>query len=140
MRVLILNNGYLQSSEENLNKTAPFSFIARIKSFRYAFAGIAVLIKTQHNARIHLIATTLVIGGGLFFQINYIEWCLIILAIMAVWISEALNTAIEFLCDIASPTAHPLIKQSKDLAAGAVLISAAGAMIIGLIVFMPYFH
>lgn len=140
MRVLMLNNEHLQSSEEILNKTAPFSFIARIKSFRYAFAGITVLIKTQHNARIHLIATTLVIGGGLFFQINYIEWCLIILAIMAVWISEALNTAIEFLCDIASPTAHPLIKKSKDLAAGAVLISAAGAMIIGLIVFMPYFH
>ncbi|CAE6517653.1 MAG TPA: diacylglycerol kinase family protein [Nitrosomonas nitrosa] len=129
-----------QSREENLNKTASFSFIARIKSFRYAFAGIAVLIKTQHNARIHLIATTLVIGGGLFFQINYIEWCLIILAIMAVWVSEALNTAIEFLCDIASPAPHPLIKKSKDLAAGAVLISAAGAMIIGLIVFMPYFH
>jgi diacylglycerol kinase (ATP) len=122
-----------------LNKRSTFSFAARIKSFNYAFAGIAVLIKSQHNARIHLLATILVIGCGLFFQIDFVEWCLAILAILAVLVSEALNTAIEFLCNAASPTPHPLIKKSKDVAAGAVLISAIGAIIIGLIIFLPYF-
>lgn len=124
---------------KNLNKTPAFSLTARVKSFRYAFAGIAVLIKSQHNAWIHTLATILVIGCGLFFQINPVEWCLIILAILAVLVSEALNTAIEFLCDATSPAPHPLIKKTKDVAAGAVLISAIGAAIIGSIIFLPYF-
>lgn len=122
----------------NKHKVSTFSFAARIKSFRYAFAGIAVLIKSQHNTWIHLLATILVISCGLFFQIDSVEWCLVILAILAVWVSEALNTAIEFLCDAVSPAPHPLIQKSKDVAAGAVLISAIGAVIIGLIVFLPY--
>ncbi len=125
--------------QKNLNKRSTFSFAARIKSFSYAFIGIAVLIKSQHNAWIHLLATTLVVSCGLFFQIDSVEWCLIILAILAVFVSEAFNTAIEFLCDVASPAPHPLIQKSKDVAAAAVLISAIGAVIIGLIIFLPYF-
>ncbi len=124
--------------KKNLNKLSTFSFTARIKSFRYAFTGIAVLIKSQHNAWIHLFATILVIGCGLFFQIDSVEWCLVTLAILVVLVSEAFNTAIEFLCNVASPAPHPLIKKSKDVAAGAVLISAVGAVIIGLIIFLPY--
>ncbi|WP_217646440.1 diacylglycerol kinase family protein [Nitrosomonas sp. Nm34] len=122
-----------------MNKLSTFSFAARIRSFSYALSGIAVLLKSQHNAWIHLVATTLVISGGLFFQIDPIEWCLVILAILAVFVAEALNTAIEFLCDAVSPTPHPLIQKSKDVAAGAVLISAIGAIVIGLIIFPPYF-
>lgn len=122
-----------------MNKTPAFSLTARVKSFRYAFAGIAVLIKSQHNVWIHTLATILVIGCGVFFQINPVEWCLIILAILAVLVSEALNTAIEFLCNVSSPAQHPLIKKTKDVAAGAVLISAIGAAIIGSIIFLPYF-
>jgi diacylglycerol kinase (ATP) len=122
-----------------LNKISSFSFAARIRSFSYAFTGIAILIKSQHNTWIHLLATTLAISCGLFFQIDSIEWCLVILAILAVFVSEALNTAIEFLCNAVSSAPHPLIQKSKDVAAGAVLISAIGAIIIGLIIFLPYF-
>lgn len=122
-----------------MNKISTFSFIARIRSFSYAFAGIAVLIKSQHNAWIHLLAIMLVISCGLFYQIDVVEWCLVILAIVAVLVAEALNTAIEFLCDVASPNLHPLVEKAKDVAAGAVLISAIGALIIGLTIFLPYF-
>lgn len=122
-----------------MNKTSTFSVAARIKSFSYAFAGIAVLIKSQHNAWIHLLVAIVVISCGLFFQIDSVEWCLIIFAILTVLVSEALNTAIEFLCDASSPAPHPLIQKSKDVAAGAVLISAMGAIIVGLIIFLPYF-
>lgn len=121
-----------------MNKASPFSITARIKSFSYAFAGIAVMIKSQHNAWIHLLATIVVTASGLFFQIDAVEWCLVILAILAVLVAEAINTAIEFLCDAASPAPHPLIQKSKDVAAGAVLISAIGAVLIGLIIFLPY--
>jgi diacylglycerol kinase (ATP) len=55
-----------------------------------------------------------------------------------VWVAEGLNTAFEFMCDVASPEFHPLVEKSKDVAAGAVLLSAVGAVIIGLIVFLPY--
>lgn len=96
-------------------------------------------MKSQQNAWIHLFATILVISCGLFFQIDSVEWCFVILAILAVFVSEALNTALEFLCDVVSPAPHPLIQKSKDVAAGAVLISAIGALIIGLIIFLPYF-
>ena len=96
------------------------------------------MLKGQHNAWVHLFATILVSITALFLHINTLEWCFLILSIMAVWVSEALNTAFEFLCDVASPEFHPLVKKSKDVAAGAVLLSAIGAAIIGCIVFIPY--
>jgi diacylglycerol kinase (ATP) len=65
------------------------------------------------------------------------EWCWIVLAIMSVWTAEALNTAFEFLADVASPEFHPLVQQAKDVAAGAVLLSAIGAAVIGLLVLGP---
>ena len=84
--------------------------------------------------------SVLVVVCGLFFQVNAIEWAILIFAIVIVLVSEALNTAIEFLCDLVSPNQHSLIKKSKDVAAGAVLISAIGAAIIGLIIFLPYIN
>jgi diacylglycerol kinase (ATP) len=66
------------------------------------------------------------------------EWCLLVLVITAVWVAEGLNTAFEFLCDVASPEFHPLVKKSKDVAAGAVLLSAVGAASVGLLIFIPY--
>ena len=76
--------------------------------------------------------------AGLFFCVSPSEWCLLVLAIISVWTAEALNTAFEFLADVASPEFHPLVKKSKDVAAGAVLISAIGAVIIGLLIFVPH--
>lgn len=114
-----------------------FKFTGRIRSFKHAFAGLWVMLKTQQNAWIHSIATLAVVIAGSFLTLSGTEWCMIILAIIAVWMSEALNTAFEFLADVTNPEFHPLIKKSKDVAAGSVLISAIGAVVIGCIVFVP---
>ncbi|MDD5707510.1 MAG: diacylglycerol kinase family protein [Kiritimatiellae bacterium] len=116
----------------------PFQFTGRIRSFKFAFAGIWTMLKTQHNAWIHAVATLGVVASGIFFGVSAAEWCWLVLAVMAVWTAEALNTAFEFLADVASPEFHPLVKHSKDVAAGAVLISAIGAVAVGLLVLGPH--
>ncbi len=116
----------------------PFQFTGRIRSFKYAFVGIWTMLKSQHNAWIHACATVTVVGAGFFFGVSPAEWCWLVLAVMAVWTAEALNTAFEFLADVASPAYHPLVKQAKDVAAGAVLLSAIGAGVIGLLVLGPH--
>lgn len=116
----------------------PFQFTGRIRSFKYAFHGIWIMIRSQHNAWLHALATGLVIGAGLFLRIARFEWNWLILAIMAVWSAEALNTAFEFLADATTPAYHPLIGKAKDVAAGAVLIAAIGSVLIGALVFGPH--
>jgi len=96
------------------------------------------MLRCQHNAWIHLAGTLVVIGAGLFFQLSAREWCWIILAIAIVWTAEALNTAFEFLADAASPEFHPLVRDAKDVAAGAVLITAIASTIIAVIIFRPH--
>jgi diacylglycerol kinase (ATP) len=115
-----------------------FTFNGRIRSVKPAIDGIWLVLRSQHNARVHLFASIAVIISGIRFQISPSQWALIITAIVLVWISEALNTAFEFLCDVASPNFHPLVKKAKDVSAAAVLISAVGATAIGCIVFVPY--
>ena len=117
-----------------------FSIAKRIKSFQYAFRGAALMLKSQHNAWIHAVATILVLFFGFYFDLGGGQWCMLVLAIMAVWTSEALNTALEFLADVASPEIHPLVEKAKDVAAGAVLISAAGAVVIAILVLGPHFY
>jgi len=95
------------------------------------------MLRTQHNAWLHALATLAAVVGGFVLQLSSGEWLAIILAIMAVWTAEALNTAFESLCDVASPEFHPLVERAKNIAAGAVLISALGAFAIGLLVFLP---
>lgn len=116
----------------------PFSLSERARSFRYAFSGLAELLRSQHNARVHLFASLLVVIVGLSLGVTRMEWCALLLAMMLIWIAEALNTALEFLCNLVSPDFHPLIKKSKDVAAASVLISAAGAVVIGVLIFLPY--
>jgi len=116
----------------------PFQFSGRIRSFQVAFNGIWTMLRTQQNAWIHLIATIGVVTAGFLFDVPGSEWCWLVLAIIAVWSTEALNTAFELLADVASPEFHPLVKKAKDVAAGAVLISAIGAAAIGIIIFGPY--
>jgi diacylglycerol kinase (ATP) len=116
----------------------PFSFTGRIRSFKYAFVGIWTMLKSQQNAWVHAFATVAVVTVGFVLGISPAEWCWLVIAIIAVWMAEALNTAIEFLADVASPEFHPLVKKAKDVAAGAVLISAIGAIIIGIIIIGPY--
>ncbi len=115
-----------------------FSIAGRIKSFRYAIQGIILMVKSQHNAWLHATASILVMLVSAFFRLSPAEWCWMVIAIMAVWTAEALNTALEFLADVASPEFHPLVEKAKDVAAGAVLISAGGSVIIALLILGPY--
>jgi diacylglycerol kinase (ATP) len=109
-----------------------------LRSFVYAGRGLRTVLLSQHNARIHAAATLAVVAAGIALQVSRVEWLCLILAIALVWMAEALNTAFEFLCDVASPEFHPLVEKAKDVAAGAVLISALGAAVVGLLVFVPY--
>lgn len=111
----------------------------RIDSFGFAFKGVLELLKTQTNARIHLCAAVIVFISGYYFQITSTEWCLCIFTISAVLAAEAFNTALEFLTDLVSPDYHILAGKTKDVAAAGVLITAIGAAIIGLIIFLPKF-
>jgi diacylglycerol kinase (ATP) len=110
----------------------------RIQSFKYAFRGISTMIRTQRNAWIHAMATVAVLGFGSLAALTRFEWCWIVLAIVSVWTAESLNTALEALTDLASPEIHPLAAKTKDVAAGAVLITAIGAAAIGLLIFTPH--
>jgi diacylglycerol kinase (ATP) len=96
------------------------------------------MLASQQNAWIHAATTVAVVALGFVLGISTAEWCWIVLAVVAVWTAEALNTAFEFLTDVASPEFHPLAGKAKDVAAGAVLISAGGSVVIGLLVFGPH--
>ncbi len=110
---------------------------ARFASFGYAFRGIKELVAEQPNAKIHLIVASMVILAGFLLDISTMEWLVIILSIALVFAAEAFNTALEYLTDLVSPNFHPLAGKTKDVAAGAVLITAIGTAIVGLVVFLP---
>ena len=110
----------------------------RIKSFGYAFKGIASLLKKEHNAWIHCLAIVVVTSLGFYFHITPTEWCIVLLCFGMVLAAEGFNTAIERLVDLVSPERHPVAGDLKDVAAGAVLICAIAAAIIGCIIFLPY--
>lgn len=116
----------------------PFQFTGRVRSFKCAAQGVILTLRSQHNAWIHALATVLVVTAGLVLGISRTEWCLVVLACAAVWTSEALNTAFEYLADATTTEFHPVIGQAKDVAAGAVLLTAIGASIVGVLVFAPY--
>lgn len=110
----------------------------RGKSFACALRGIAVLLRTQMNARIHLLATVLVVAAGFVFRISRGEWVPLAFAIGIVWIAEAVNTAIEALADRITRENDDAIRRTKDVAAGAVLLAAITAAIIGLLILGPH--
>jgi diacylglycerol kinase len=116
-----------------------FSIKSRIKSFGYAFSGLFRFIKTEHNARIHALATLLVITAGWWKSISKGQWTAVLFAFGLVWSAEAFNTCIEHLANVLSPDYDPRIKYVKDLSAGAVLVTAIVAAIIGCIIFIPKF-
>jgi len=114
-----------------------FSIQRQLKSFGYAFKGIAYVMKNESNMHIHLLAAFFVIVAACVFGVSSLEWCLLIFAIVLVWVAETLNTSIELLTDLVSPDYHPLAGKAKDVAAGAVTLAAVGAAIIGSIIFLP---
>lgn len=107
----------------------------RLASFGYALKGIKVLLATQAHARFHLVATIIVISAGLYLSVSIHEWCLLILAIGAVWSAEAFNSSIEFLVDLVHPDWHEHAGRVKDLAAGAVLLISLASAVIGILIF-----
>jgi diacylglycerol kinase (ATP) len=115
-----------------------FTLGDRFRSIRFALRGMRSMLASQHNAWIHAAASIVIIAAGIFCRLDRIEWCFIVIAIMAVWAAEAMNTALEFLCDVASPEFHPLVEKAKDVAAAGVLIVAIGAIVIGLLVLGPH--
>jgi diacylglycerol kinase (ATP) len=117
-----------------------FTFAGRLRSIRHALEGLLYVLESQHNAWIHFCATIVVVFAGFYYEITPLHWAIITLVIISVWVAEAFNTAMEFLCDVVNPEFNPLVKKAKDIAAGAVLLSATGAVIIGLIIFLPYTH
>ncbi len=108
-----------------------------MRSFNHAFRGIAVIFKTQHNAWIHAVVAIVVVFLGVKLHISHLEWGLIILAIAAVLTAEGFNTALEIDIDLTSPDEHPYARDTKDVAAGAVLITVFGAIAVGLLIFIP---
>ena len=113
-------------------------FRERAKSFRCAARGMLWVLRTEHNAKIHLAATIVVclLGGALRISIH--DWCWLVTAITLVWTTEALNSALEHLADVAAPEIHPTTARAKDIAAGAVLFASIGAAVIGMLVLGPH--
>jgi diacylglycerol kinase (ATP) len=114
-----------------------FSWRARRRSFVYAGAGIWHLLKTEHNAWIHLATTVIVALASYYFKVSHVEMALLFFAIALVWIAEMLNTCIEKTLDFITHKRCEEIKRIKDIAAGAVLLAALTALSIGAIVFIP---
>jgi diacylglycerol kinase len=110
----------------------------RLRSFRYAVAGLAFVVRNEPNMRIHLAATVLVVLGGWWLRIDASDWRWLILAIGLVLGAEALNTAVEQACNAITRQHNAAIKAAKDVAAGSVLIAAATAALIGASVFAPH--
>ncbi len=107
------------------------------EKFLNAFRGLRVFGNTTRNLYVHVFTALLVIILGFYFEISSIEWIMLVFAIGFVIVSEAFNTAIEIDIDLTSPEYHPFARDTKDVAAAAVLLSVFTAIIIGLIIFLP---
>ncbi len=118
-------------------KTDSFSLDRRAQSFRFAWRGLVAVARSQHNAWIHGGATALVLVAGLALRLSAGEWAILLIAMAAVWAAEAFNTAIEILGDAVASGDHPLVGRAKDVAAGAVLVTAVAAVGVGLLVLLP---
>lgn len=107
------------------------------EKFSNAFRGMCVVYKTTRHLFIHIIFALLVVVFGFYFKVSGFEWIALVFAIGFVLVSETFNTAIEIDIDLTSPEYHPYARDTKDVAAAAVLLSVFVAVIVGIIVFLP---
>ena len=107
-----------------------------LKSFKYAFNGIITSFKTEKNMKFHIVMMVLVIIAGALLKISKIEWIICIALFGLVISMELINTAIENTVDLITQEKHPKAKIAKDVSAGAVLIAAITAVVVGLIIFL----
>jgi diacylglycerol kinase (ATP) len=106
-------------------------------SFGHAFRGVGSALRSELHLQFHAVATAIVLGLGLYVKLTLTDWALVVLAVASVWAAELFNTAIETLTNLVSPDYHPLAGKAKDVAAGAVLLAALGALAVGGLVFGP---
>ena len=125
--------------QKRMSEKKRFSIIARGRSVKHAVRGLKIILKTQHNAWVHTFFAILAVFLGFYFHISLGEWSAIILSITSVFVAEAFNTAMEIDIDLTSPTYHPYARDTKDVAAGAVLLTIIGSLVLGLIIFLPKF-
>lgn len=123
--------------QKRMSEKKRFSIIARGRSIKHAVRGLKIILKTQHNAWVHAFFAVLAIILGFYFHISAGEWSAIILCITTVLAAEAFNTAMEIDMDLTSPEYHPYARDTKDIAAGAVLLTVIGSVVVGLIIFIP---
>ena len=116
-----------------------FSLKSRLGSFRFAVNGLLLLLKNEHNSRIHILAAIIAIIMGIIMKLDHYEWSLLIIVIGAVFLTELLNSSIESLADLIDPEFNELIMRAKDYSAAAVLISAIVAIVVGGLIFIPKF-
>ena len=114
-----------------------FSVKGRLRSFVFAFQGIEILLKTQHNARIHAFAGLAILGLSVWLQVGKIKFCLILFAVALVWVAEAFNTVFEIVVNMVSPAQMGKARRAKDVAAAAVLFASTAAAVIGLLILGP---
>lgn len=105
--------------------------------FSYAWDGLKAITRSERNFQIHMIAAVCVIIAGFVFRLSILKWAMIILVIGLVLVAEIVNTAIEKMMDYVKPDSHPQAKTIKDMAAGAVLVSAVIAVVVGMLIFVP---
>ena len=119
-------------------KNAFYQNVKFSKSIKYAINGLKLIVKNERNFRIILAFSVIVISFGLIFQISHFEWIAVFILISLVFVSESINSVIEAICDTVSLEFKVNIKYAKDVAAGAVLITAGCAIVVGLMVFLPH--
>src|SRR3954462_3210541 len=113
-----------------------FSIRARVRSFRFALEGIAAFFQREHNAWLHFMATVAVFTLATLVGVTKTELLALVFAIGFVWVAEMFNTCIERVMDFVSDQRHKEIKFIKDLAAGAVLVAAITALVVGAVIFI----
>ncbi len=124
--------------KERIDTPEEFSLVKRGRSFVRAGRGILLFLRTTHNAWIELGIFLVAVLLGLHFNVSMIEWMMIVCVGGFVLCAEAFNTAIEIDINLTSPEEHPYARDTKDVAAGAVLISATTALIVGVLIFGKY--
>jgi diacylglycerol kinase len=118
-------------------KEEKFSILKRLKSFSYAFSGILILFRKEHNPLIYLGVLIIVIAAGIILEISPVDWILLTIVSGMVFASECFNTSIEYLSDNVSPERNNTIEKVKDLAAAGVLVSAITSAVTGVLIFLP---
>ena len=128
--------------ETDVPYASPFTILGRLRSFKHAVMGIWLVLRSQHNAWLHAVATmlALVLAGVLHVMARPLslgEWADLVIAVVLVWVAETFNTGLEVMADGLVRERHPVIKIAKDVAAAAVLMAAVGAVVVGAILFVP---